>query len=618
MRSQRLIMLVICVLLVLAAIPHPQARAAQIGYEDRFGYSQLESGAQKRAYVLLEEQVANVVESFLVDAGEQVTTEDMKAAADALGLDRPDFFYFVSGNLRILQFTDGALAVNPRYVLHNQVTPELSREALLTLAGRTSGQIGADSSFMTEGVEEAPGITLNAIRAAKTEYEAKIGSILQSIPTSAVTIHDKIKYLHDYLVKNITYQSSNNDQNTYSAIVEGTTVCAGYTKSYQDLLTRLGIKCWYVTGFARESHAWNVLWLNGECVYTDVTWADQGTYILNKYYNISKEQMAQDHTMDPQYAAVLGSCNHSSHKHTLTPENAADAVAEINEYSFPGPGQTASLTYPGLEGGISYHSSDPAVVTVTNDGALTAAGEGTAVITIILEREGYAVQYRITVGVGHQHSMEKVPGALPSCTAEGIQEYWRCTGCSRNFYDQLGAREIADLQELKVPKAEHIGGNWQHDATHHWKSCQWCGSLVEQSDGSHADTDQNNTCDTCGYGLPAPETQPTEPPATQPPATEPVTEPPATEPSVPDTTEQTEATQPTTEATQPSTEGTQPNASESTEASGGAPTSPTQKPSQSGDQDEDEKTGLDPVVAVVIGAVLIAGVVIIFGAKRKK
>lgn len=627
MRSNRLwtgrILFAVCILLVLSLLPHPRGQAAQIGLEDRFGYSGLETAAQKRAYVILEEHVGNAAESFVVDAAENISIDDMRAAAGALPLDRPDLFYFTDGNLKIFRFSDGELAVNPRYILHNKATPELPDEAFFTLAGQTVQQSTTAASSMTQGVEEDPGITLQEIRAAKAAYEAKIRSILQSIPAGAQTLQDKIKYLHDYLVLNITYQSSLNDQNAYSAIIEGKTVCAGYAKSYQDLLTRLGIKCWYITGFAREAHAWNVLWLNGECVYTDVTWADQGSYILNRYYNISKEQMARDHTMDPEYAAVLGSCNHEAHKHKMIPENVADSVVKINEFSFPGTGQSATLDYSHVDGAVSFYSSDPAVVTVTNDGEMTAIGAGTAMVTVILEDEGYAMQYSITVGAGqHRHSMEKVREVTPTCTEEGMQEYWRCTGCNGNFFDEQGSRGIADLQQLKIPAAEHVGGNWQHDATHHWKNCKGCNQLVAQSDASHADTDGNDQCDICGYGLPVPETtptQPSEPTATEPPATEPTaTEPTVTKPTVPTTpeqTDQTEATEPEA-STAPQTSETEPSSSESTE-SGNAAILPTLETSQPGSKDK-EKNPDTAMVVVVIGITLVAGVAVIRVTRRKK
>ena len=327
--------------------------------------------------------------------------------------------------------------------------------------------------------------------------------------------------------------------------------------------------------------------------------------------------------MDPEYAAVLGSCNHAAHKHKLTPENVADSVVKIDELSFSGTGQSVILDYSHVDGVISFYSSDPAVATVTNDGEITATGAGTAMVTVILEDEGYAMQYSITVGAGqHRHSLEKVAEVPPTCTKEGMQEYWRCKECNGNFYDAQGSRGIADLQQLKIPVAEHVGGNWQYDTTHHWKNCKGCGQLVAQSDASHADTDGNYKCDICGYGLPVPETtptQPTEPTETEPPVTEPpATEPPATEstaPTTPEPTDPTETTEPeASTTTQPSE--TEPSSSESTE-SGTASTSPTLETNEPGGKDE-EKNPDTAIVVVVIGITLVVGVAVIRITKRRK
>ena len=110
----RYIAVLICVLLLFSLLPHQSVYAAELGYGDRFGYSQLATDAQRRAYVILEEHIQNVSAYFIVASGESITIDDMKAATDALILDRHDFFYFIYGNLHIAQFRDGSLAVNPR------------------------------------------------------------------------------------------------------------------------------------------------------------------------------------------------------------------------------------------------------------------------------------------------------------------------------------------------------------------------------------------------------------------------------------------------------------------------------------------------------------------------
>lgn len=597
----RYIAVLICALLLFPLLPHQRAQAAELGYGDRFGYSQLTTDAQRRAYIILEEQIENVSEFFIVKPEEKVTLDDMETAADALTEDRMDFFYFTYGNMHIAQFEDGTLAVNPRYILHKKATPGRSLSELAKLAGKPESQISNARFSILDGVNETPGISLEEIKVAEWVYEARVQRILQSIPSDADTAQEKVKYLHDYLANNIIYQDTVNDQNAYSAIVESKTVCAGYAKAYQDLLTRLGIKCWYVTGYARQPHAWNVLWLNGECVYTDVTWADQETYIQYGYYNISKEQMERDHTLDPEYASVLGSCDHNSHQHQLTPENAAGAVAMVMEEYFPSVGSQLRVDFSQVSNSVSFHSSDTNVVTVTQEGLITAVGNGFAVVTVLLHDNGCAYQYQITVGTPHQHTITsvsevaatcctygykshyvcsacgdlfadadgqqtvankallKIPyndqhialthvkGTAATCTMDGMQDYWYCSNCGDCFLDSNGTSDISNMANLRIPAKGHSAGAWQHDASKHWKNCHACALYMSDTAGAHTDADGNYQCDICFYSLPIPETTPTQPTVTAATETTPVPIQPAeTEPL------QTEPVEATTTPTQPS------------------------------------------------------------------
>ena len=60
-------------------------------------------------------------------------------------------------------------------------------------------------------------------------------------------------------------------QSIYSVFCMDKTVCAGYAKALQYLLNLCGIECTYVTS---ETHAWNLIKLEGEYYHIDVTWGD--------------------------------------------------------------------------------------------------------------------------------------------------------------------------------------------------------------------------------------------------------------------------------------------------------------------------------------------------------
>ncbi|MBQ9242975.1 MAG: hypothetical protein IJ165_07085 [Proteobacteria bacterium] len=85
------------------------------------------------------------------------------------------------------------------------------------------------------------------------------------------------KYVHDYLASHVTYGSNALDQTAYGAIVNHYAVCAGFARAFKSLMDQLGIPCYVVSGMQAtsdgntESHAWNLVYINGKCYNVDVT-----------------------------------------------------------------------------------------------------------------------------------------------------------------------------------------------------------------------------------------------------------------------------------------------------------------------------------------------------------
>ena len=93
--------------------------------------------------------------------------------------------------------------------------------------------------------------------------------------------YEKIKYVHDYLVDNISYDESleaSNTHNMYGALVNKTCVCDGYANAFQYLMLELGINSMNIPGYTTagetEYHQWNAVELDGKWYMIDVTWDD--------------------------------------------------------------------------------------------------------------------------------------------------------------------------------------------------------------------------------------------------------------------------------------------------------------------------------------------------------
>ena len=70
-------------------------------------------------------------------------------------------------------------------------------------------------------------------------------------------------------------------------------VCAGYARAFQLIMQKLKIPTYYVLGFAKEDHAWNIVKLNGRYYNVDLTWDDTGS--IFKHFNISDIDMEFTH-----------------------------------------------------------------------------------------------------------------------------------------------------------------------------------------------------------------------------------------------------------------------------------------------------------------------------------
>ena len=140
----------------------------------------------------------------------------------------------------------------------------------------------------------------------------------QIISNRTGNVYEDMKMVHDYLVDNISYDSSiskPNIYNIYGALVNKECVCEGYARAYKYILDELNISCILVIGTATngeentENHAWNYVKLNNSWYAVDTTWDDPiiiGGGILNKkskyrYFLKGKETMDQDHITSGQF-----------------------------------------------------------------------------------------------------------------------------------------------------------------------------------------------------------------------------------------------------------------------------------------------------------------------------
>lgn len=150
-------------------------------------------------------------------------------------------------------------------------------------------------------------ITANNLEASKAEFEAAAKRITDETYGN-YRDYDKERIAHDTLISRVRYDANAPmNQSAYSALVYGRTVCAGYARGLQYVLQQLDIPCYYVTGYAGENHAWNIVKLSDGYYNVDSTWddTDPNTY---DYFNCSDADYASDHVRR-DLAIYLPACN---------------------------------------------------------------------------------------------------------------------------------------------------------------------------------------------------------------------------------------------------------------------------------------------------------------------
>lgn len=145
------------------------------------------------------------------------------------------------------------------------------------------------------------------LSSAKENFNNQADSIIEEAKKLSDN-YSKEKYVHDELIKRISYNTrAEMNQSAYSALVNDETVCAGYSRAFQHIMMQLSIPCYYCTGFAGESHAWNIVQLSDGFYNVDTTWDDTGNGSYD-YFNKTDDDYASNH-IRKELSVYLPSCN---------------------------------------------------------------------------------------------------------------------------------------------------------------------------------------------------------------------------------------------------------------------------------------------------------------------
>lgn len=126
--------------------------------------------------------------------------------------------------------------------------------------------------------------------------------LLEGLPQEPVR---RVSAIHDRLLEHTVYREGAalpEDGTAYGALVNGTAVCNGFSRAFQYLCQQAGIPCCFIEGTSIRGipHSWNMVELEGEWLYVDVTWdASPHPRSYHDYFLVSLPEMAREHFPGP-------------------------------------------------------------------------------------------------------------------------------------------------------------------------------------------------------------------------------------------------------------------------------------------------------------------------------
>ena len=197
-----------------------------------------------------------------------------------------------------------------------------------------------DNTILVVGYQYTPKELAEKLE-KEAEEQAVVDAAIASCVTDGMSNYEIAKALHDYLATHNEYDMrlySGNlpalSRTSYGALVDRTSVCAGYALAYERLMDQVGIPCEYVTGMTTNGyHAWNIIQIDGEWYHVDVTWddptPDREGYVRYKYFLKSDKAMSRDHVS----SEASHTCTSTKYDNAtiLSPEDEQEAIEKAEE-----------------------------------------------------------------------------------------------------------------------------------------------------------------------------------------------------------------------------------------------------------------------------------------------
>lgn len=225
----------------------------------KYYYSQLNADGKFIYYTIINniDTIKEGNQIIRIDLNSPNGSDAFQNAWDAITLDKPELFYIDSNGLVLETHSTGNLLGQTSYFYY--LKPNSNSSTYLHKPW--SSKLDVD-----QAISQVENIANEIVSNAK-KYNKR---------------YDQIKYIHDYIVTNVSYDSEKeNNDNIYGTLLNNKALCSGYSNTFKYLLDKLNIPnvIAYGKGLKEngrtENHSWNYVQMNdGKWYAVDCTWDD--------------------------------------------------------------------------------------------------------------------------------------------------------------------------------------------------------------------------------------------------------------------------------------------------------------------------------------------------------
>ncbi len=259
---------------------------------------------QKRAYICIFNEVRNHPEKIQIPS---ISFDDMKKVFQYLKYDNPD----------IICLSDKCYLITESFRTYFSADYRFDRDVC---AKHTEEMISASKRLADEASKMSD------------------------------SVYDRELYIHDYIVNRCVYGSSELDSTAYGCLIDSRAVCTGYAYSAMLALNFAGIETVVISGKATsdnktELHLWNMVKLDGEEYFLDVTWDDpdfdKSVSPSHLYFNVTESFISETHSDFDALSVhctgtkynyfVYNSLLFDKYDYTVTDKIINRCISEVNE-----------------------------------------------------------------------------------------------------------------------------------------------------------------------------------------------------------------------------------------------------------------------------------------------